>query len=179
LVVRVAPRKLLTRAAKVAKQPGISRGGAGGAAHAGDGGHAVGGPGGHSGGSPGVGGDGGDAGGGDVVVGGAGGSVDGPDIWFPPAVSGYEVYMKSIGEKADPSMKPFGRGGPSGDYLWRFQRVEQLRVEFFAAHDLVAKTIDEDILAMPLDQLNQALATAGETWRAKINDYDQYVFFSA
>lgn len=157
----------------------VSRGGAGGVAQAGEGGYAVGGPGGHAGGSPGVGGDGGGAGSvGDVVAGGAGGSVDGPDIWFPPAVSGYEVYMKSIGKKADPSLKPFGRGAPSWNYLWRFQRVEQLRADFFTAHGLISKTVDEDILAMSLEQLNEALAAAGETWRAKINNYDQYVFYS-
>jgi hypothetical protein len=153
-----------------------SHGGAGGSAHA-PGGIAIGGPGGHSGGLPGRGGDGGGGSGGDINVGGGGGSVDGPDIWFPPAPSGYEVLMRATGQKADPELKKYGRGGMSGGYAEKFTLVEALRADYFRAMGNIPSGVEEDITAMPLNALNTALADAGVSWRARITEYDYYEFY--
>lgn len=163
--------------AKAPANIAISQGGAGGAATAGPGGIAIGGPGGHSGGSPGRGGDGGGSGStGDLVVGGGGGSVDGPDIWYPPAPSGYEVLMRAQGQKPDPEMKRFGRGGMSPGYATRFEIVEGLRRQFFEDGKKPYRSVNEDIEAMPLAALNAALQDAGHPWRARIVE-GYYEFF--
>jgi hypothetical protein len=155
----------------------ISQGGAGGSATTGPGGVAIGGPGGNSGGLPGRGGEGGGDGVGDVVAGGGGGSVDGVDIWYPPPPSGYEVLMDKKGEKPDPSIMQYGRGGMSPGYAPKFELVEKIRSEYFAAHGEKPASIDENINAMPVGELNKALEKLGEQWRARIVRYGRYEFY--
>jgi hypothetical protein len=166
--------------APAAPVPPAMAGGRGGDAKVGGNGIAIGGPGGNIG--PGGVGRGGDGGGGEVhgdgiAAGGAGGSVDGVNIWYPPAVSGYETYMRQTGQQPDPALKPFGRGSMSAGYAPKFVLIEQLRAEYFKARGQPPRSVDEDIGAVPLEYLNQRLQDMGERWRARITATEQYEFF--
>ena len=54
--------------------------------------------------------------------------------------------------------------------------IEDLRAAYFRDHGLPAKSVYEDINAVPLNHLNGALAATGEPWRARIVD-GEYEFF--
>ncbi len=153
------------------------QGGHGGDAKVGGSGIAIGGPGGHAG----KGGRGGDGGGGEVkgdgvAAGGAGGHAGDVGVWRPPAKSGYEVYQRAMGLPVDPALRGFGRGGAGAGYEPKLKIVEELRVAYFRDHAKPFRTVFEDINAVPLEYLNDALAATGEVWRVRIVD-DEYEFY--
>ncbi len=144
------------------------QGGHGGDAKVGGSGIAIGGPGGHAG----KGGRGGDGGGGEVkgdgvAAGGAGGHAGDVGVWRPPAKSGYEVYQRAMGLPVDPALRGFGRGGAGAGYEPKLKIVEELRVAYFRDHAKPFRTVFEDINAVPLEYLNDALAATGEVWRVR------------
>jgi len=159
-------------------EPGpTGQGGRGGGAKVGGSGIAIGGPGGHGGKY----GRGGEGGGGEVkgdgfAAGGAGGSAGDEGVWRPPAKSGYEIFQRRMGLPVDPYMRQFGRGGAEAGYEPKLQVIEQLRAAYFLERAKKSETIFENINAVPLDYLNEALATKNETWRVRIID-DEYEFF--
>ncbi len=154
-------------------------GGKGGDAKVVGSGTAIGGPGGNAGKY----GRGGDGGGGELhghglVAGGAGGSVDSDDRWSPPAHSGYEVAMEALGRPVDPQMRQYGRGGMSPGYASRYDITEEIRKEYFETNNQTPETALDNVGAVPLDYVNQQLASRGFNWRARIVrglDYEYYV----
>lgn len=114
-----------------------------------------------------------------TAVGGEGGSAGDDEVWHPPARSGYEIWMEKLGKRPDPYLRQFGRGGAGGGYSNKFQVVEQLRAEYFRAHHLKPQSVDENISAVPLGYLNDALETKNEPWRVRIvhGQWGQYEFF--
>jgi len=168
----------LDQVATLATPPSV--GGKGGDASVIGSGLAIGGPGGH-GGSVGRGGEGGSARvvGNGIAAGGEGGSVDSNTLWSPPARSGYEIATAAIGERIRPFMRQFGRGGMSPGYAERYRIVEKIRADYFAANHSTPKSPMEDINAVPLDYVNEKLATMNVNWRARLVnnglDYEFYV----
>ena len=61
-------------------------------------------------------------------------------------------------------------------YEPKLQMVEQLRSEYFVNFSKNPKSIFEDINAVPLNYLNDALAAKKESWQVRIVD-DEYEFF--
>jgi hypothetical protein len=155
------------------------RGGKGGDAKVFGSGVGIGGPGGH-GGRLGRGGDGGSVevhGDGYRAAGGAGGSISDDGVWRPPAKSGYEVHQRALGLPVDPYMRQFGRGGAAPGYEPKLQVVNELRAAYFRDHGVTPRGVFEDINAVPLDYLNDALAARNEDWRVRIVEDDEYEFF--
>jgi hypothetical protein len=154
------------------------QGGMGGDAKVLGSGVAIGGPGGASG-KAGAGGTGGSAEvhGDGHAAGGAGGSVSDEGVWRAPAKSGYEVHQRALGLPVDPAMRQFGRGGAAPGYEPKLQVVQQLRETYFREHRRKPQSIFENIGAVPLDYLNQALAVGNEIWRVRIVDGDEYEFY--
>jgi hypothetical protein len=155
----------------------MGQGGRGGDAKVRGSGIAIGGPGGHAGrhGIGGAGG-GGELQGDGIAAGGAGGSAGDEGVWRAPAKSGYEVYQRKMGLPVDPYMRQFGRGGAGAGYEPKLQIIEQLRADYFREHAMEPKSVFEDIFAVPLNYLNDALAAKKENWRARIVD-EEYEFF--
>jgi hypothetical protein len=152
-------------------------GGKGGDAKVGGSGIAIGGPGGNAGRY----GRGGDGGGGEVsgdgiAAGGAGGAAGDDGVWRAPAKSGYEIYQRKMGLPVDPYIRQFGRGGAGAGYEPKFKDVGQLRADYFRKHATKPEGVFENIAAVPLDYLNDALAVKGEDWRVRIVD-DEYEFY--
>ncbi len=157
---------------------GGGQGGEGGDAKVFGSGVAIGGPGGQAG-KSGRGGAGGSAEvhGDGHAAGGAGGSVNDEGVWRPPAKSGYEVHQRALGLPVDPHLRPFGRGGAAPGYEPKLQLVQQLRDAYFREHEKTPESVFENINAVPLDYLNEALAARKESWRVRIVDGDEYEFF--
>lgn len=154
------------------------QGGRGGNASVGGSGVAIGGPGGNAG-ERGRGGDGGSAhvAGDGYAAGGAGGHVAKEGVWSPPAKSGYEILQRTLGLPVDPNLRQYGRGGAMAGYEPKLKIIEELRLSYFRAHSQAYQTIFQSVHAVPLDYLNNALASAGEEWRVRIVDEDEYEFF--
>jgi hypothetical protein len=140
---------------------------------------AIGGPGG-PGGNSGFGGVGGGAlGTGDnmIVAGGAGGAAGDNRVWRHPAKSGYEVAQKALGLPVDPMLRQYGRGGAVPGYEPKLAFIEELRRTYFERYNIQRQSIFENISAVPLTYLNNALADKNEEWRVRISDGDEYEFF--
>lgn len=161
-----------------AAEPSGGQGGRGGDAKVLGSGVAIGGPGGQAG-KSGRGGDGGNAEvhGDGHAAGGAGGSVNDEGVWRPPAKSGYEVHQKALGLPVDPNLRQFGLGGAAPGYEPKLQLVQELRDTYFREHGKAPQSVFENINAVPLDYLNNALAARKESWRVRIVDGDEYEFF--
>ena len=110
-----------------------------------------------------------------IVAGGDGGSAGLIDVWPAPARSGYERYMRSIGQKPDPALKGYGRGGTVPGYEERLEIVQQIREEYGKAHELSAAALSE-IEAVPLEYVNTRLEAMNLNWRARLVE-DEYEFF--
>jgi hypothetical protein len=155
------------------------RGGNGGSARVEGNGLAIGGPGGRvSGNARGIrGGDGGGKGSvGDVVVGGGGGHVAGPEVWLPPARSGYEVYQRALGLPVDPYLAQFGRGVAMPGYNEKLAVVDRIREDYLQSQSKMSAKSMYDVHSVPLEYINSALQAMNERWRARIFD-DQFEFF--
>jgi hypothetical protein len=154
------------------------QGGRGGDARVVGSGTAIGGPGGHGGGF-GRGGDGGspEMYGDGHAAGGAGGSVNDEGIWRHPAKSGYEVHQRALGLPVDPRLRPFGRGGAAPGYEPKLKVVEQLRDAYFRKTGQPSQSIFENVNAVPLDYLNNALKAHSENWRVRVVYGDEYEFY--
>ena len=152
------------------------QGGKGGDAKVGGSGIAIGAPGGQ-GGKYGIGGAGGSAEvhGDGLAAGGAGGAAGDDGIWRAPAKSGYEIAQRRLGLPVDPYMRQFGRGAAVPGYEPKLAIIEQLRASYFAVHSKTPQTSFDNINAVPLDYLNDALVN-NEIWRVRIVD-DEYEFF--
>jgi len=152
-------------------------GGKGGDAKVGGNGIAVAGPGGSAGkyGAGGVGGN-AEVSGDGIAAGGAGGSAGDDGIWRAPAKSGYETCQRKMGLPVDPVLRQYGRGGATPGYEPKLQIIEQLRAAYFREHAKKTESIFENINAVPLDYLNDALAAKKEIWRVRVVD-DEYEFF--
>jgi len=171
-------RRVLSFSTERRMSEGNGRGGKGGDAKMLGSGIGIGGPGGH-GGRFGRGGDGQsvEVHGEEHRAGGAGGSVSDDGVWRPPAKSGYEVHQRALGLPVDPFMRQFGRGGAAPGYEPKLQVVDELRTAYFRDQDITPRSVFEDIDAVPLDYLNDALEARNENWRVRIVDGDEYEFF--
>jgi hypothetical protein len=172
----------------VAKKPPTSdvnapqgQGGRGGSGEIfGDSGTVIGGKGGDVG--PGALGRGGDGGGGVIhghggtIIGGQGGSVDGTNIWFPPAQSGFIQHLESQGQSPDFNVQYPGAGGASGGWLERQQVVVKIREDYFKKHGQNAKIQSSKIEDVPLEYINERLKDSGFPWRARIEQKYWYLF---
>lgn len=146
---------------------------AGGDAKVAGNGLAIGGPGGRgrfggAGGSAYVGGDG-------IAAGGEGGSEYSRAVWPPPARSGYEHTMRTLGLPVDHFLRQFGRGGAPG-WLDKFEVVSKIRADLFAAKGEEDADPENARLA-PLAEINERLAELKVAWRARVIDDDRYEFF--
>jgi hypothetical protein len=141
----------------------------------------IGGPGGNVGiGGAGRGGDGGAGihhGDGGTFIGGEGGSVDGKNIWFPPAQSGYIRYLESQGETPDFGVQYPGAGGATAGWLQHEQIVSKIREEYFREHQQEAKIQSSKIEDVPLAYINKKLETSGHSWRTRIEKKYWYLYY--
>jgi hypothetical protein len=135
-----------------------------------------GGPGGNSG-FGGAGGGGSNVGSNMLVAGGAGGAAGDDRVWRPPAKSGYEVAQKVLELPVDPILRQYGRGGAVPGYEPKLAVIEELRKAYFEHYNIQRQNIFENISAVPLAYLNNALADKNEEWRVRISDGDEYEFF--
>lgn len=148
----------------------VARGGRGGSGEIFGSGKVIGGRGGRVGvGGHGAGGDGGGGlvHGDGVVIGGDGGSVDGADVWFPPARSGYDHFIAEQGETPDWGVMYPGYGGMSAGYLERHRIVQAIRSRYFESHGTPEKIERSKIGDVPIDHINAELQAAGFAWRAE------------
>lgn len=123
---------------------------------------------------------GGDGGGGiihgnGVIIGGDGGSVDGENIWYPPARSGYEDFLAKQGETPDWGVMYPGYGGMSPGYVQRHQIVQAIRAAYFHAQGALNKIKHSKIADVPLAYINSELQAAGFPWRAE-QDGHWYIY---
>jgi hypothetical protein len=81
-----------------------------------------------------------------------------------------------MGLPVDPELRQYGRGGAGAGYEPKLQTIELLRTTYFREHATKPQSIFENISAVPLDYLNDALAAKGEAWRVRVID-DEYEFF--
>ncbi|MGX8009477.1 hypothetical protein ACVDG8_010930 [Mesorhizobium sp. ORM8.1] len=150
--------------------PTLAQGGHGGGGEIFGNGTVIGGRGGRVGfGSRGRGGDGGSGviHGNGLIIGGDGGSVDGENIWYPPARSGYDDYLTKQGESPDWGVMYPGYGGMSAGYLQRHQIVQAIRAAYFHAQGAVDKINRSKIEDVPLAHINLELQASGLLWRAE------------
>lgn len=160
----------------------IGEGGKGGSGQIfGNNGTIIGGKGGHVGfGGVGRGGDGGGGlihGDGGTIIGGDGGSVDGVNIWFPPAQSGYISLLESQGQTPEFNVQYPGSGGASGGWGERQDIVVKLRAQYFTRTGQVHKISSSKIDDVPTDVLNKMIEQAGYPWRARIDRKYWYTYF--
>lgn len=167
---------------KKSEAPQGGKGGKGGSGEIfGNNGIIVGGKGGRVGvGGMGRGGDGGSGvihGDGGLIIGGEGGSVDGTDIWYPPAQSAYIQVLESEGKTPDFNVQYPGAGGASGGWLQRQQIVAKIREEYFKKTGREAKIRSSKIEDVPLEYINEKLKEAGHPWRARIDKKYWYLYY--
>lgn len=126
---------------------------------------------------------GGDGGGGVIhgdggtIIGGEGGSVDGINIWYPPAQSGYIQYLESQGQTPDFNVQYPGAGGATGGWIERQQVVVKIREEYFKKMGQASKVQSSKIGDVPLEYINEELKEAGYLWRARIDKKYWYLYF--
>jgi hypothetical protein len=158
----------------------VAIGGDGGGAKVFGSGIAVGGPGGSiADGAQGRGGAGGNAEvyGNGIAAGGAGGSVGSDSYWPHPAKNGYDAMMVAKGVSAPADYRWPGRGGAVAGYEEKLAIVKGLRARYFAEEHTPPKDYLDDINAVPLDYLNNAIEASGVRWRVKIVDLNEYDFY--
>lgn len=151
-------------------------GGRGGNASVGGSGIAIGGPGG-VGGSLGRGGDGGGAkvDGNGIAVGGAGGHAADIGVWRPPAQSGYVVFERALGRTPDPNLAGFGKGGVDPEYYRKLEIVRGIERSLG-----LPSRHHEEADPAHLSEVNNALQSLGETWRARLGPSGHdYEFFDS
>ena len=124
---------------------------------------------------------GGDGGGGIVhgsgmVIGGDGGSVDGTAIRYPPARSGYDLFLAEQGQVPDWGVVYPGYGGMSGGYLERHKLVASIREKFFLSQGLPEKLFASKIDDVPISYINSELEALGLAWRAEKEGH-WYVYY--
>lgn len=158
----------------------VAIGGKGGSGEIFGNGTVVGGAGGHVG--AGGTGRGGDGGGGvihgdGIIIGGEGGSVDGTDIWYPPAQSAYIKYLEDQGQTPDFGIQYPGAGGATEGWIQRQQVVTEIREKYFKDMRQADKLKSSKIGDVPLDYVNNALANVGYPWRARIDKKYWYLFY--
>lgn len=137
------------------------------------------------GGRAGVGGNGrgGDGGGGVIhgdggtIIGGEGGSVDGSDIWFPPAQSGFIQFLEAQGQTPDFGVQYPGSGGASGGWLAKQEIVQAIRIEYFDKTGQKSKKETSKIEDVPIEYINSQLAQRGYAWRARIDRKYWYLYY--
>lgn len=111
-----------------------------------------------------------------LVIGGDGGSVDGTDVWYPPARSGWEHMLIQQGETPDWGMTYPGQGGMSPGYLWRHQIVDRIRTKYFTEKQTPEKIKRSKIDDVPLDYINSELRSSGFHWQAAQEEF-WYIYF--
>jgi len=112
-----------------------------------------------------------------VIIGGEGGSVDGTDVWYPPAQSGFIQAMEARGQTPDFNVQYPGAGGATGGWLERQNVVVKIREQYFREHGEVAKIRSSKIDDVPLEYVNEKLHEAGYPWRARIEKKYWYLFY--
>lgn len=167
---------------KASSALGMAQGGKGGGGEIfGNHGTIVGGRGGRVGiGGTGRGGDGGGGvihGNGGIIIGGEGGSVDGANIWYPPAQSGFIQYLESQGQTPDFNVQYPGAGGATREWSERQQIVVKIRQEYFRQKGQEAKLRSSKIEDVPLRYINERLRDAGYPWRASIDKKYWYLYY--
>jgi hypothetical protein len=113
-----------------------------------------------------------------TIIGGEGGSVDGINIWFPPAQSGFIQYLESQGETPDFGVQYPGAGGATGGWLQRQQVVVKIREEYFNKTGQEAKIQSSKIQDVPLEYINERLKEAEFPWRARIEKKYWYLYYA-
>ena len=115
---------------------------------------------------------------GGVIVGGEGGSVDGVNIWYPPAQSAYiQMVLEAQGQTPDFNVQYPGAGGASGGWLQRQQVVVKIREEYFKKTGQEAKIASSKIEDVPLDYINEKLKEGGYAWRARVDRKYWYLYY--
>ncbi|HMI97823.1 MAG TPA: hypothetical protein VK479_15015 [Micropepsaceae bacterium] len=163
-------------------QPQQGQGGKGGSGEIfGNSGTIIGGRGGKVG--PGGLGRGGDGGGGVIhgdggtIIGGEGGSVDGTNIWYPPAQSSYIQFLESQGQTPDFNVQYPGAGGATAGWLERQEVVVKIREEYFKKAGQDAKVQTSKIEGVPLEYINEKLREFGLPWRARPAQKYWYLYY--
>lgn len=115
---------------------------------------------------------------GGVIIGGEGGSVDGANIWFPPAQSGYASVMQEwTGQTPDFGVQLPGEGGATPGWLERQDVVKKIREDYFKANGQEEKIEASKVDDVPLDYINQQLEKRGYPWRARVERKHWYLYF--
>jgi hypothetical protein len=112
-----------------------------------------------------------------TTIGGEGGSVDGINIWFPPAQSGYIQYLESQGQTPDFGIRYPGAGGATGGWLEHQEIVLKIREEYFKKTGQEAKIQSSKIEDVPLEYIDEKLKEAGYPWRARIEKKYWYLYY--
>ena len=125
---------------------------------------------------------GGDGGGGVIhghglIIGGEGGSVDGTDVWYPPAQSGYIESLLSQGITPDYGVQYPGAGGATPGWLRREEIVRQIRENYFRENGNTEKLSKSKITDVPLEYINEKLSSTGHPWRARYDREYWYCFY--
>lgn len=102
-----------------------------------------------------------------LVIGGNGGEVDGANVWFPPARSGYDHYLAGLGETPDWGVMYPGYGGMSPGYLQRHRIVQAIRSNYFKNRGITVSNERSKIHEVPIEYVNSELKSAGFDWRAE------------
>jgi len=112
-----------------------------------------------------------------LIIGGEGGSVDGTNIWYPPAQSGYIQMLETQGQTPDFNVQYPGAGGATTGWLERQAVVVKIRERFFREHGEEPKIDSSKIGDVPLEYVNAKLQEADYPWRARIENKYWYLFY--
>ncbi len=114
---------------------------------------------------------------GGTIIGGEGGSVDGHNIWYPPAQSAYIQFLESQGQTPDFNVQYPGAGGATAGWLERQKVVLKIREDYFRRSGQDTKLQTSKIEDVPLEHINEALRSSGLPWRARLDRKYWYLYY--
>jgi hypothetical protein len=112
-----------------------------------------------------------------LIIGSEGGSVDGAEVWYPPAQSGYIDSLLSQGQTPDFGVQYPGAGGASAGWNQKNEIVRQIRETYFRETGEIAKISKSKIRDVPLEYINEKLSQVGHPWRASYDKEHWYCFY--